>query len=65
MTATIGDEEARILAAQAGVALDDEAAVNAATAMAPPLAAADRHARTLAFEAEPSQYLAAQRRAKR
>ncbi len=65
MTAAIGDEEARTLAAQAGVALDEEAAANAGAAMAPPLAAADHHARTLAFEAEPSQFLAAQRRAKR
>ena len=65
MTAAIGDEEARILAAQAGVALDDDAAANAAAAMAPPLAAADRQSRGLAFEAEPSQFLAAQRRARR
>jgi len=65
MTAAIGEDEARILAAQAGVALDEEAAVNAAAAMAPPLAAADRHSRGLAFEAEPSQFLSAQLRAKR
>lgn len=65
MTAAIGEDEARILAAQAGVALDDEAAANAAAAMAPPLAAADRHSRGLAFEAEPSQFLSSQRRARR
>ena len=65
MSAVIEEDEARILAAQARVALDEDAAVNAAAAMAPPLAAADRHSRGLAFEAEPSQFLSAQRRAKR
>ena len=65
MSAVIEEDEARILAAQARVALDDDAAVNAAAAMAPPLVAADRHSRALAFEVEPSQFLAAQRRAKR
>lgn len=65
MTAGIGEDEARVLAAQSGVTLDEEAAANAGAAMAPPLANADRHARTLAFEAEPSQFLAAQRRARR
>lgn len=60
----ISDADAGRLAAAAGVALDGEAAHNAAVSMARPLAAADGHARALAFEAEPSTFAAVQRRCK-
>lgn len=65
MTAATGEDEARVLAAHVGITLDEEAAALAAEAMATPLAIADGHARELAFEAEPSQFLIAQQRCKR
>ncbi len=65
MTTKLDEATARVLAAQAGVTLDAEAARNAALSMAGLLAAADGHSRALAFEAEPGAYLAAQRRGKR
>jgi len=58
-------DEARLFAAKAGVTFDDEAARNAASATAAPLAQADRQARSLAFEAEPGQFAAYQQRCKR
>lgn len=59
------DDDAKLFAAAAGVTLAGEAAHNAAWATAAPLAAADPHSRALPFEAEPSQFVAAQRRSKR
>jgi hypothetical protein len=61
MTERLSDTDASRLAALAGVALGDDAARNAASATAKPLAAADSQSRALAFEAEPSQFLAVQR----
>ena len=58
MADRLKDTDARLLAARAGVALDDERARNAAIAMGGPLVAADGPSRTLAFEAEPGQLLA-------
>jgi hypothetical protein len=65
MTNRISDIDARMRAAAAGVALDDDAAHNAAVSMTAPLATVDAQAGGLAFEAEPSGFLAAQRRAAR
>ncbi|MBM3547643.1 MAG: hypothetical protein FJX54_11875 [Alphaproteobacteria bacterium] len=58
-------EDARLFAAKAGVAFDDEAARNAASATAAPLATADKQSRVLPFEAEPGQFAAYQQRCKR
>ncbi|MBM3532219.1 MAG: hypothetical protein FJX60_04185 [Alphaproteobacteria bacterium] len=65
MTAMRSADDARLFAAKAGVTLDDEAARNAASATAVPLAEADKHSRALAFEAEPGQFAAYQQRCKR
>jgi hypothetical protein len=62
--ARIMDTDASVLAAQAGVSLDGDAARNAAVSMERPLALADAAARLLAFEAEPAQFLPAQQRSK-
>ncbi|MSP50324.1 MAG: hypothetical protein EXQ95_13495 [Alphaproteobacteria bacterium] len=64
MTDRLSDTDARLLAARAGVTLDGDRAHNAAAAAAGPLAAADGQSRTLAFEAEPAQFLAIQQRCK-
>ena len=64
MTNGFGEDEARTLAAHAGVALGGDRAQNAAIATAGPLAAADGQSRALAFEAEPGQFLATQQRCK-
>jgi hypothetical protein len=57
-------DDARALAAQAGVALEGDPARHAAESMERPLALVDAAARTLPFEAEPSQFLNAQQRSK-
>ncbi|MBM3521391.1 MAG: hypothetical protein FJX57_00410 [Alphaproteobacteria bacterium] len=60
MTIKLDEDGARTMAAQAGVALDTEAARNAAVSMHASLALADGFARALAFEAEPGAYRGAQ-----
>lgn len=62
MTDRISDTDARRLTALAGVALSEEATRNAATAV--PLDAAGKNSQALAFEAEPAQFVAVQRRCK-
>jgi hypothetical protein len=60
--AKITGADAVVLAAQAGVALDGEAARHAAESMQRPLSLVDAAARTLSFEAEPSRFLLIQQR---
>lgn len=65
MTTKLDPAMAKAVAANQAIALGDEAARDAAQAMAGLLAGADGHARALPFEAEPGSYIAAQRRGKR
>lgn len=65
MTTRNSEKDALVFAGAAGVPLSDEAARNAGSATAGPLAAADVHSRKLAFEAEPGQFAAYQQAARR